>query len=290
MRDEDRHHTKEWALIAAINGGTVDDRHRAQLMREHELEEVATWNKETFIADLATQPYGVGLGKFTARFHPDEPYSASIAIEHGTHGEHGTAIFFEQANRRCLLTRRFYGISNDDALWYTMMDRAQFQPRASKPRADPGLLYYPTEYSHIFEQYWHVLNDPTQHPEADRTAHYYGSMEEMADALRPMTLDSWTLQPDSDAPEKTQRVAHFAALSRRCPIQDALDYWKTPEEQAQEESAIGESGFIPAHSEMHRSSAGADGSTSLSVPIGTESAPGLGSMGTCVASRNPPYT
>jgi hypothetical protein len=66
-------------------------------------------------------------------------------------------------------------------------------------------------------------------------------MEEMAEALRPMTLDSWVPQPDSDAPEKSQRVAHFAALSRRCPIQDAQDYWSTLEEQAQEEIATGES-------------------------------------------------
>jgi hypothetical protein len=32
----------------------------------------------------------------------------------------------------------------------------------------------------------------------------------------------------------------------RCPIQDANDYWKSPEEQAQEESVTGEQGFAPA--------------------------------------------
>jgi hypothetical protein len=105
LPDDQKHHTKEWALIGAINGGAVDDKHRVQLECKHSLEEAAAWNKETFIAGLATQPYGTGLGKFTVRFHPDEPYSATIAIEHGTHGEHGTAILFEQASRRCLLTR-----------------------------------------------------------------------------------------------------------------------------------------------------------------------------------------
>jgi hypothetical protein len=100
----DPHRTKEWALVAAINGGTVDNKHLVQLEQRHDLEEVAAWNKETFIAGLATQPYGSGLGKFTARFHPDEPYSATIAIEKGAHGEHGTAILFEQGTRRCLLT------------------------------------------------------------------------------------------------------------------------------------------------------------------------------------------
>jgi hypothetical protein len=87
MRPGDQHHTKEWALIAAIDGGTVDDKHRVLLEGEHDSEAVTVWNKETFIAGLATQPYGTGLGKFTARFHPDEPYSATIAIEHGTHGD-----------------------------------------------------------------------------------------------------------------------------------------------------------------------------------------------------------
>jgi hypothetical protein len=107
----ERHHTKEWALIAAINGGIIADQHRVQLVDKHDLEEVATWNKETFIAGLATPPYGAGLGKFTAKLRPDEPYSATIAIEKGTHDEHGTAIYFEQGTRRCLLSRRIYGIS-----------------------------------------------------------------------------------------------------------------------------------------------------------------------------------
>jgi hypothetical protein len=68
----------------------------------------------------------------------------------------------------------------------------------------------------------------------------------MAEALAPMSLDSWEPQPDSEAPDKSFRIACTAALSRRCPIQDANDYWKSPEEQAQEESVTGEQGFAPA--------------------------------------------
>jgi hypothetical protein len=180
---EDIHHTKEWALIAAMNGGTVDDKHRVPLIGKHELEAVATWNKETFIAGLATQPYGIGLGKFTAKFRPNEPYSTIIAIEKGTHDEHGTAIYCEQGTRRCLLTRRLYGIGDEDALWYVMKDWAQFQPRLSKPRVGPGLLYYPSEYSHVFEKYWDVLNNPTQHPDQDMSSHSRDSMAAMAEAL-----------------------------------------------------------------------------------------------------------
>jgi hypothetical protein len=65
MSEESKHHAKEWALVASINGGEVADQHRVQLVGKHDLEEVASWNKETFIAGLATQPYGPGLGKFS---------------------------------------------------------------------------------------------------------------------------------------------------------------------------------------------------------------------------------
>jgi hypothetical protein len=287
IRDEDIHHTKEWATIAAMNGGVIDSRHRVHLEGKHALEAVAIWNKETFIAGLATQPYGSGLGKFTAKFKPEVPYSATIAIEKGVHGEHGTAIYFEQGARRCLLTRRIYGISDEDTLWYVMKDWAQFQPRLSKPRLDPGMLYYLPEYSHVFEKYWDVLNDPTQHPDQDMSPHSRSSMSAMATALSVMVLDSWIPQPDSEVSEKSQRIARTAALSRRCPIMDAVDYWKSTEELAREENATGESGFISRRAGGQVS----DGSGSLSSPmVGTESSPGLGPMDTCAGSPSPSYT
>jgi hypothetical protein len=138
ISEQDCHHTKEWALIAPIFGDIVDDKHKFRLERHVETEESATFNKETFVTGLATHPYRTGLGKFAVRFKPDERYSATIAIEEGVHGEHGTAIFFEQENRRCLLARRLYGIPDEDALWYVMRDWAQFKPRLSKPRVDPA--------------------------------------------------------------------------------------------------------------------------------------------------------
>jgi hypothetical protein len=95
-------------------------------------------------------------------------------------------------------------------------------------------------------KYWDVLNDPTQHPDHDMSSHSLGSVKAMADALVSMSLDSWEPQPDSIAPEKSQQIARTAALSRKCPIQDAVDYWSSPEEQAQEESVTGEQGFAPA--------------------------------------------
>jgi hypothetical protein len=246
ISEKHKNRTKEWALIAEIFGGVADDKHRVLLRSKVETEEPAAWNKETFVAGLATQPYRVGTGKFTAQFKPNERYSATIAAEKGVHDEDGTAIFFEQANRRCLLTRRLYGISDEDAFWYAMKDWAQFQPRLSRPRVDPGQLFFPTEYTHVIEKYWDVLDDPSKHPEADKNAHYFDSMVHMVAALAPMSCESWEPQPDSVAPEKSQRVARIAALSRRCPVQDAVDYWRSLEEQAQEECVTGQSGFAPA--------------------------------------------
>jgi hypothetical protein len=185
------HHGKEWALIAAINGGTVADRHLIQLVGKHELEKMAAWNKETFIAGLAAQPYGAGLGKFTAKFNPEEPYSATIAIEKGAHEERGTAIFFEQGVHRCLLTRRLYRVSEDEALWYTTKDWAEFQPKRSARRQDPGQLYYPAEYTHVFQKYWDLLNDRTQHPDCSESDHTKSSMQYMAAGLSEMNLETW---------------------------------------------------------------------------------------------------
>jgi hypothetical protein len=279
------HHTKEWALIGSINGGIIDDKHRVVLFGKHSLDAVATWNKETFIAVLATQPYGSGLGKFTAKFKPDQPYSATIAIEKGTHDEHGTAIYFEQGPRRCLLTRRIYGLPDEDTFWYVMKDWAQFQPRLSKPRQVPGQLFYPPEYGHFFEKYWDVLNDPLQHPDCTDSAHSRDSMRAMSEALSEMDLEQWTPLPDTEVSEKSQRIARTAALSRRCPIMDAVDYWKSPQEQAQEESATLESGFITGRARGQDTDA-----TSQGGMVGTESSPKSGQMDTCVTRSSPSYT
>jgi hypothetical protein len=47
-----------------------------------------------------------------------------------------------------------------------------------------------------------------------------------------MDLSSCIPEVDAEASEKSCRVAYDAAVSRRCPIQDAIDYWVSPEEAA----------------------------------------------------------
>jgi hypothetical protein len=110
---------------------------------------------------------------------------------------------------------------------------AKFKPRLAKPRRDPGLLYYPAEYTHVIQKYWDVLNDPLQHPDRDESDHTKESMSEMVAALKSMQLSSWEPKVDAEASEKSCRVYRNAALSRRCPIQDATDYWLPVEAQAE---------------------------------------------------------
>jgi hypothetical protein len=87
--------------------------------------------------------------------------------------------------------------------------------------------------------------------------------------------------------QKLQEIAYAGAMSRRCPVQDAQDYWGTLEEQAQEERDTLAKGF-----RADRSSPGTDGSASSpdGPMVGTGLGTGTGSMDTCVACGNPSYT
>jgi hypothetical protein len=108
-----------------------------------------------------------------------------------------------------------------------------YPPGLAKPRRDPGQLYYPAETTHIVQKYWDVLNDPRAHPDCSESDHTKKSMTEMASALSSMSLNSWEPLVDAEAPDKSCRVSHNAALSRRCPIPDATDYWLPVEGQAE---------------------------------------------------------
>jgi hypothetical protein len=70
---------------------------------------------------------------------------------------------------------------------------------------------------------------------------------------------------------------------------DGVDYWNSAQEQAQEESALIDSGKIVG---VHRSSADTDGFLSQgSAMVGTELSPGLGQTEIGVDQAGPPsYT
>jgi hypothetical protein len=57
-------------------------------------------------------------------------------------------------------------------------------------------------------------------------------MFEFASALSQMDLSSFIPEVDAESPDKSCRIAHDAATSRKCPIQDATDYWLSQEEAA----------------------------------------------------------
>jgi hypothetical protein len=230
---------KYWALIASIFDGAVDPKYRVQLKENKTIEAATEFNRETFMSGLASDPYRIGTGKFVAQFKPDQPYSATIAVEKGVHNEYGTAILFEQANRRCLITRRIIGESDEDTFWQVMKDWAQFEPRLARPRVKAGQIFYPSAFSHMFEAYWDFIQAPSQEEATSESMARYES------AAANLDFSDCTPLVDVEAPEKSQSVASSGALSRRCPIQDAMDYWSSPQEQAQEESVTVLHGFAP---------------------------------------------
>jgi hypothetical protein len=65
-------------------------------------------------------------------------------------------------------------------------------------------------------------------------------MTEFAAALSSMNLSSFEPQVDAEASDKSCRIAHNAAVSRLCPIQDAIDYWG-----GQEVAVTGSGGSAP---------------------------------------------
>jgi hypothetical protein len=89
----------------------------------------------------------------------------------------------------------------------------------------PGDLFYPAEYTHVLQKYWDYLNAPLNHPDCSETNFTKAAMFEMATALSRMDLSSFEPQVDAEASDKACKIAHDAAISILCPIQDAIDYW-----------------------------------------------------------------
>jgi hypothetical protein len=223
-------HTQEWAMIASLDGGEIPAKHRVVRNPEVVVESPAAWNKEIFDAGLATQPYDKGMDRFVGKFDPELPISGVIAIEPCCHFDHGTAVYFTQEKRRFLLLDTLYGLSDDEALWYTLQSWAKFHPRHASPRREPGSLFFPAQYTHVFQKYWDYLDNPQSHPDCCESDLTKAAMYEFASALSQMDLSHFIPEVDSEASEKSCRIAHNAAISRRCPIQDATDYWVSPED------------------------------------------------------------
>jgi hypothetical protein len=86
-------------------------------------------------------------------------------------------------------------------------------------------------------------SNPLSHPDCDESEFAKDSMVEFAQALSTtpnFSIDSFEPAVDSEADDKSCRIAHNAAISRMCPIQDATDYWG-----GQEEAVTGSGGSAP---------------------------------------------
>jgi hypothetical protein len=108
---------------------------------------------------LLRADFGKDFDRFIRKFDPDVEVQATMAIVKGFHADHGTAVYLTQEKRRCLPLNTNYGLSDDDALWATFASWSGFRQRRAKPRATPGRLCYPAEYSHVFEKFWDHLPD-----------------------------------------------------------------------------------------------------------------------------------
>jgi hypothetical protein len=217
-------HTQEWSLIAALNGGEIPAKHRVIRNPDVSVANSSVWNKEIFDAGLRTQTYDKGMDRFVRKFDPSQPVSAVIAIEPGCHFDHGTAIYFQQDKRRCLLLDTLYGLSDDEAFWYTPQSWAKLQPRLVLPRSEPGKLYFPAPYIHVIQKYWNYLDNPLRHPDCCESDFTKAAMSEFASALSQMDLSHFIPEAYAEASDKSCRTAHDAATSRKCPIQDTTDY------------------------------------------------------------------
>jgi hypothetical protein len=230
-------------------------------------QEMVAANGSILDAGLRTQNYDKGFDKYVRKFDPEEKSSAVVAIHMGWQGDHGWAVAFKQGARRCLLLDTTDGLSDEEILWTALSAWATFQPRLQTPRQFPGKLFYPDGASHVFEECWNHLDNLGHLPGfSSKSPICQAAMLAFSQGLSNLSCNLWQPLPTAQAPEKLAKIADNAAISRLCPIADG-----------------------PNQSDMHRSSAHTVGSGSLSSPIvGSESGPGTGSMGTCVASRNPP--
>jgi hypothetical protein len=74
--------SREWALIASIDGGEIPFKYRAVRDTELEFDEHA-WNEKIFESGLKTQNYDNGIGRFVRKFNPAEEISAIFPVVKG---------------------------------------------------------------------------------------------------------------------------------------------------------------------------------------------------------------
>jgi hypothetical protein len=121
------------------------------------------------VRTVLMEPFGALPSKhlfisFYLFVYAEEEMRATMSVYKGQYSDHGWAVYFTQHRRKCcLLDTTTYGLSYEEALWTALSALASFQPRQAKRPYDPGQLFYPSEYSHLFEEYWDYLGCLDKH-------------------------------------------------------------------------------------------------------------------------------
>jgi hypothetical protein len=68
-------------------------------------------------------------------------------------------------------------------------------------------LYYPASATHIVTRYWDYLDNPLLHPDCNESEFTKNAMGYYAGALSHMDLSSFEPAVDSEAPDKSLRIA-----------------------------------------------------------------------------------
>jgi hypothetical protein len=179
------------------------------------------FNQRIHDAGLKTQNYDKGFDTFIRKFKPDQELSATVAIVTGFHNDRGTSVYSTQGKRRCLLLDGTCGFSDDEAIWLTLASWACFQPRRLQPRESPGRLCYLSEYSRVFETYWHAVPDLKNAPGFESESPFCQEhMCRFSSALSTMNLSKLTPSVTAKAQRSEVDTAEEAAISRLRPIQE----------------------------------------------------------------------
>jgi hypothetical protein len=259
--------SRDWALVGAFGDGVIPWQYRLDPVQAS-FEDMVSLNGAILEAALRTQNYDKGLEKFVRKFDTEAEMEAVVAIEPGKQGDCGWAVLLKQGPRRCLLLDTTDGLTEEETLWVALSAWSNFHPRSSRPRQEPGELYYPDGASHLLEESWQFFNDLSQMPSfSSKSQICQVAMLSFSQGLnRYPCSDAWIPHPAAEAPGKCAKIATNAAISRVRPISDGPNQW-----------------------EMYRSSTYIVCQSSLGLS-GTELAPGLGLTDTCVAQGNPSQT
>jgi hypothetical protein len=90
-----------------------------------------------------------------------------------------------------------------------------------------GELYYPAEFSHVFEKYWDFLPNLEGHPGFSEESPYCREqLARFSRTLSGMDLSNFEPRPSVENKDRDVKIALDASISRLLPIQEGDDQWE----------------------------------------------------------------